>query len=379
MSHFELIGPNASPAKLQVGGDDNIGFQLSECGFGGLSKGVSKLQIHCGANSVEIIPTRGMGISKASSHETEFGWNSPVQGPVHPMWVPLAEPSGLGWLDGFDEMMVRCGISSNGAPEFDQAGKLVWPLHGRIANLPTSILSVDIDENQGSIVAHGTVLETRFHFYRWQLETEMRLSLDSNEIEIFDRITNLSDRECSFQMLYHNNFGMPVLESGARIHASARRVAPRNAHSAKGVANWNQFSGPDPGYAEEVYFLDLASDSDGYSTVVLANSNESLAASIRYDTKSLPCFSLWKNTVGMNDGYVCGLEPATNFPNPRSFEEKHNRIVVVPPGQSVEMKFSIGMLVGNSVVEDAIKEVDSISADSAQLLGAPLPDWSAPE
>jgi len=294
------------------------------------------------------------------------------------MWVPLNEPSGLGWLDGFDEMMVRCGIVSNGAPDFDSSGRLVCPLHGRIANLPAVSLSVEIDESQGVIVAKGKMLESRFHFHRWQLETETRLSLNSNEIEVVDRITNVSDRVCSFQMLYHNNFGPPVLEQGAKIHAPAKRIAPRDAHAAIGIARWDQIAAPDSSYAEEVYFLDLASDDAGFTKVVLANANESLAASINYDTAAMPCFALWKNTVGENDGYVCGLEPATNFPNPKSFEQQHDRVVVVQPNQSVDLKFSIGMLVGNQIVEDAIKDVDSLRDGSTEILSDPLPEWSAP-
>ena len=59
-----------------------------------------------------------------------------MRGPVHPKFVPLAEPSGVGWLDGFDELLCRCGLVSNGAPEFDERGQLRYGLHGRIANLP---------------------------------------------------------------------------------------------------------------------------------------------------------------------------------------------------------------------------------------------------
>ena len=38
----------------------------------------------------------------------------------------MGEPSGLGWLDGFDELLVRCGLESNGAPEFDADGRVVY-------------------------------------------------------------------------------------------------------------------------------------------------------------------------------------------------------------------------------------------------------------
>ena len=63
------------------------------------------------------------GLASARSPATvEVGWQSPVDGPVHPQFVPLADPSGLGFLDGFDELIVRCGLESNGAPEFDERG-----------------------------------------------------------------------------------------------------------------------------------------------------------------------------------------------------------------------------------------------------------------
>ena len=62
--------------------------------------------------------------------------------------LPIADPTGLGWLDGFDELLCRCGLSSNGAPEFTEQGRLAWPLHGRTANLPVHKLQVECDADQ---------------------------------------------------------------------------------------------------------------------------------------------------------------------------------------------------------------------------------------
>ena len=56
------------------------------------------------------------------------------------------------------------------------------------------------------------------------------------------------------------------------------------------------------------------------------------AVVLRFRRTQLPCFTLWKNTRGLRDGYVTGLEPATNFPNPRPFEEARGRVVPLPPG-----------------------------------------------
>ena len=87
---------------------------------GGLADGVDTITIDNGKFSFIVLPTRGMSIWKAWLNDAEIGWQSPVHGPVHPKYVPLNEPSGLGWLDGFDELLVRCGLESNGAPEFDE-------------------------------------------------------------------------------------------------------------------------------------------------------------------------------------------------------------------------------------------------------------------
>src|SRR5690606_5085954 len=61
---------------------------------GGLSTGVWSVVLDNGAWEVEVVPLRGMGIWKARSGSTTVGWDSPVAGPVHPAFVPLAEPSG---------------------------------------------------------------------------------------------------------------------------------------------------------------------------------------------------------------------------------------------------------------------------------------------
>src|SRR5438128_6451206 len=117
------------------GGDGTPGWQvrLRTC-RGGRSDGVQVVEIDNGHFSIDVLPTRGMGIWRVRRGERTLGWKSPAREPVHPAFVPLMEPAGLGWLDGFCELLCRCGLESNGPPEFDDAGRLVRPLHGRIAN-----------------------------------------------------------------------------------------------------------------------------------------------------------------------------------------------------------------------------------------------------
>jgi hypothetical protein len=66
------------------------------------------LTIDTEAIKAVLLPMRGMGIWKTWVQGIEFGWQSPVAGPVHPSLVPVGDPSGIGWLEGFDELLVRC-------------------------------------------------------------------------------------------------------------------------------------------------------------------------------------------------------------------------------------------------------------------------------
>ena len=136
---------------------------------GGLQDGVDVIEVDNGQFRFTIIPTRGMGIWKASLGDLRLQWNSPVKGPVHPGFVSLMEPSGLGWLDGFDELLVRCGLESNGAPEFNDNGTVRYGLHGKIANQPAHKVEVTVDGDSGEISLTGVVNETRLFFNKLYL------------------------------------------------------------------------------------------------------------------------------------------------------------------------------------------------------------------
>ena len=84
------------------------------------------------------------------------------------------------------------------------------------------------------------------------------------------------------------------------------------------------------------------------------------AVVLRFRKDQLPAFTLWKNTAGLRDGYVTGLEPGTNYPNPRPFEKARGRVVTLPPG---------GRYVAETVLEvlDSPEEVTEVEAEIRQL------------
>ena len=343
---------------------------------GGLGDGVDVVHVHNGRLSFDVLPTRGMGLWKAWLDGEPIGWQSPVRGPVHPRFVPLAEPGGLGWLDGFDELLVRCGLGSNGAPEFDDAGRLCYPLHGRIANRPAHRVEVEVDDERGEIAVTGVVEETRFLFWNLRMTSRISTRVGENHVRIRDEVENLSGRSASVQMLYHINFGLPLLDAGSRFSAPVRKVMPRDARAAAGVVDWDVYAGESADYTEQVYFMELVSRSDGWAPTLLSNAAGTRGVSVHVQTAELPCFTLWKNTQTAADGYVTGLEPGTNFPNPRSFEGQQGRIVPLAPGGRVAFQLGLEIHVGSEQIQQAGQAIAALQAGVTPVMcGLPQAPW----
>ena len=168
---------------------------------GGRREGVEVVEVDNGRLRFVVIPTRGMGLWRADCGDVRLGWQSPVKGPVHPAFVPLWEPSGLGWLNGFDELLARAGLESNGAPEFSPADTLRWPLHGRVANIPAHRLEVSIDGESGEIAVVGVVDETRLFGNKLRLTATIRTQVGSRELTVSDEIENLSAEPSELELL----------------------------------------------------------------------------------------------------------------------------------------------------------------------------------
>ncbi|MBF4307752.1 DUF4432 family protein, partial [Vibrio anguillarum] len=109
---------------------------------GGKQEGVDLIVINNGELEVTLVPTRGMGIFNVKKDGKRIlGWDSPVKEIVNPAYIDLESRNGLGWLDGFNEMMVRCGYEWTGHPGLDDNGQLL-SLHGRAQNTPSSTVKV---------------------------------------------------------------------------------------------------------------------------------------------------------------------------------------------------------------------------------------------
>ena len=344
---------------------------------GGLCDGVDVVELDSGAMRCTVVPTRGMGLWRAQVGDLRLGWQSPVRGPVHPKFVNLYEDGGLGWLDGFDELMCRCGLESNGGPVYDEQGRLLYALHGRIANSPAHLVAAAFDPEQREISLMGQVDETRLFHNKLRLTSTVIMPLGEPRLKIVDTVTNLSAEPGELQLLYHTNFGSPLLESGSKLLAPAKMVIPQTSRAAEGVAEWDVYGPPESGYSEMVNFLELLGDGNGNTEVLLKNARSDTGVSLLFNTRQLPTFTQWKSTQAIEDGYVTGLEPGVNLSNPRTFEKAQGRVIELAGGESRSFELEIAVHTTSGAVSAAEKRIASLRGNvEAKIYPSPQSGWS---
>ncbi|MCC5869066.1 MAG: aldose 1-epimerase family protein [Gammaproteobacteria bacterium] len=333
---------------------------------GGQSDGVDIIRVSHGDFGFEVVPTRGMGIRYGWVGPTRIGWDAPVPGPVHPAFVPLSDAGGTGWLCGFDELVTRCGLESNGAPEFYPNGRLRYPLHGRIANRPAHRVAVEADDRQ--VVVTGSVDESRLLGFKARLHSRIETTVGAAGFTVRDRIENTSGQDTTIQLIYHFNIGMPLLGPGARFHAPVEVLVPRDDASARDVATWHRYIAGAAQCDEQVFFLRLLGDTAKRSRVLLVNAAGDLAVSLAFSLRELPWFTLWKQLGAPGDGYVTGLEPGLNLPNRTGFEREQGRVLELRSGESFETGLEMEVLQDPESIREAVAAIEALQGTNQILI-----------
>ena len=331
---------------------------------GGKQEGVDVLLINNGVMEITLVPTRGMGIYQVTSGDLRLGWDSPVKEIVNPANIDLESRNGLGWLDGFNEMMVRCGYEWTGHPGVDDNGQLL-SLHGRAQNTPASTVKVIIDEQPPyTIHVRGQVAERTFKKTNLVTWTELSVAPGSNRFELHDELTNFADYEDEYQIIYHSNFGTPILEEGASFLAPMSSISPFNDYAKSGLKTWQTYQGPTKDFDEMVFNIQPLADENHQTLAAVVNKAGDKGASIQFDTRQLPVLTLWKNTDTIKQGYVTGIEPGTSYAYPVTIEREQKRVKQLQPGASAQFDLTYTLLHDSAQVAAVEQKIAKIQGDN---------------
>jgi Domain of unknown function (DUF4432) len=341
---------------------------------GGRQEGVCIVDIDTGAMKISVVPTRGMNVLEAIAGNVRIGWESPVSEVVNPAFIELNGRGGLGWLEGFNEMVVRCGYEWVGHPGMDKG--VLLPLHGLAANIPASKVVLSIDEEPPyTIRLKGELKEQAFKLVNFVIATELSTEPGAQHFSIHDTLNNNGDYPEEYEALYHSNFGPPLLDPGAGFSAPVQQVSPFNERAVGEVADWQKYREPTRDYDETVFNVVPYGDENGETLAVLHNAAGDLGVSLGFNIQELPVFSLWKNTDTLGQGYVTGLEPGTSWAYNRSFQRALNRVPTIGPKEQRHFDITYTFLADKSAVDSALQQVQKIQHDRpTEVRKTPLVD-----
>ncbi|MDU2937570.1 MAG: aldose 1-epimerase family protein [Enterobacteriaceae bacterium] len=313
--------------------------------------------------TITLSPTRGMNLLHVEGFGVRMGWDSPVKEVVNPAFINLESRNGLGWLEGFNEMVVRCGYEWTGHPV--TADGQIYTLHGKVGNTPASQVEVEVSDTAPyEIRVRGLVKESTFKKADLQTMTELRYVPGSNSFSLHDVLTNHADYPHDYQIIYHSNFGKPILEEGARFLAPMESISPFNDYAKGGLKEWQTYLGPTKGFDEMVFNIKPLSDTNHRTLAAVVNKAGDKGASIQFDTRQLPVLTLWKNTDTEKQGYVTGIEPGTSYAYPVTIEREQKRVKQLQPGESTQFDLTYTLLHSSSQVSETEKAIKAIQGQT---------------
>ena len=240
-------------------------------------------------------------------------------------------------------LLTTCGSTYMGAPCVDCGEQL--GLHGRLhaaAADDTFAFGKWIGDDF-ILKMQGYIRETRMFGEHVTLCRTITSQAGESCLLLHDEITNDGFTPVPLMMLYHFNFGYPIVSEHSTLTTGETRsiVRPRDEAAQRGLAVWNRFDEPVCGFKEQVFYHDLAPDADGYARACLFNNELQVGAYLRFHMENLPHLIQWKSTC--ENDYVCGLEPGTWYPEGRDKARERGELRFMQPGETVTFDMEVGV------------------------------------
>jgi hypothetical protein len=181
-----------------------------------------------------------------------------------------------------------------------------------------------------------------------------------------DVIENRGFEPQPLMMLYHFNFGFPLLGPKARVVGPIEQTVPRDDEAKKdrGVEEALEFPTPAAGYREKVFFHSLGGGDR--SSIALLNPDiengraenpdaTPLGIILRFSKKELPHLTEWK--MPCQGFYVVGLEPGTVQPLGRGVLRERGELPMLEGQESYPITIAFDVV-------DSLEEMDAVREEA---------------
>ena len=267
------------------------------------------------------------------------------------------------WNQNFSGgMFATCGLTTAGLPSEDDGERL--ELHGSVSNLPSEEIGCKtwwdgpphLSSAEYVVEFESKTRQARPFGEHLCMTRNIRVKMGENTVYVHDCVENLGFRDVPFMLVYHMNFGYPLLDEGSRICLTYDERFPTSELAEKSAGEIGVIGKPDDGYGARAYNHTAAADEDGFAWASLLNEKLGLGATVKFRAEELNQFNLWKCL--QKGRYVVGLEPCNCRTWGRDREREAGNLAVIKPYEKRELYFELQIHEGVDEVRSALERYE---------------------
>ena len=194
-------------------------------------------------------------------------------------------------------MLYTCGFDSVG-------GRSGYETHGSFHNTTAEVTRAECNEN--GIIIEADIRNSALFGKNLLIKRRVYSEINSSSVRVSDTLINEAYRPEDYCVLYHVNFGYPMLDEGAEIVGDIESISPRTPWAEENIATAKLIEKPLPNKEETCYYLQM-----NEPEIALINNKLNKKATLKYSGDTLPCFIEWKSMA--SGDYALGLEPTTTL------------------------------------------------------------------
>lgn len=290
----------------------------------GKADGLEMIEVVSGPMLLWIMPGRSMDIGRLSYAGKNLSFLSKA-GYSNAAYYDAAGMAGLNtFTPGF---LTTCGLRNSGMPNRCEGED--FGFHGRIGQTPAEEVCVsrELGRETPVITLKGKTHEGWLFGSSLTLSREIKVYYELPFIDITDVIFNNGTKDEPCMILYHFNFGYPLLDENARFITSYKYEKPVDENAKIVEDERSEFRMPERNVPERCYYYKQREGSEEAFAACL-NERLGIGVAIRTRPEELPLLCQWKSWAAGD--YVMGIEPCNCHGDGRAKHMERGELEIIP-------------------------------------------------
>ncbi|TCS59732.1 uncharacterized protein DUF4432 [Primorskyibacter sedentarius] len=193
----------------------------------GPERGVRALSFDTGGGlAFWVLADRSLDIGPLSFRGMPLAWQHPA-GFIAPGLHDAQADGGTGIQRSLSGFLVTCGLDNARQP------KDGLPLHGNLPMTPARVTAwgEDWDRPDPLLYVEGDVVTAHLRGACFRLHRRIEAPAGAASLTLIDRVENIGPEPAEMHVLYHTNFGFPMVDAGTTVTLDTAPLAAKDGES----------------------------------------------------------------------------------------------------------------------------------------------------